>query len=83
LTSLGLPELITTNRAAFEAQAAAYATDPLRLAAVRAKLMVNRLTTPLFDTAQFTRHLEAAYGTMVDRQRAGLPLDQIELGSAP
>ena len=35
-----------------------------RLAALKQKLEANRKTTPLFDTARFTRNMEAAYEKM-------------------
>jgi len=38
-----------------------------KLAAIKAKLANNKLSMPLFDTPRFTRHLEAAYGQMVER----------------
>jgi protein O-GlcNAc transferase len=40
---------------------------------VRVKLAANRLTTPLFDTDRFRRHIEAAYTAMWERHRQGLP----------
>jgi predicted O-linked N-acetylglucosamine transferase (SPINDLY family) len=53
------------------------AADPHRLAAIRQRLAHNRLTTPLFDTPRFTRHIEAAYRAMHERCRAGLPPDHL------
>ena len=38
---------------------------------IRRKLEHNRLTTSLFDTPRFTRHLEAAYTQMYARYQAG------------
>ena len=77
LTAVGLPELITRSHADYESLALALATQPERLAAIRQKLAVNRTTQPLFDTARFTRHLEAAYMKMYERYQAGLSPDQI------
>ena len=37
------------------------------------RLKANRASFPLFDTARFTRHLEAAYARMVERHRSGEP----------
>ena len=37
------------------------AAHPEKLAAIKHKLAENRLTTPLFDTKLFTKHIEAAY----------------------
>jgi predicted O-linked N-acetylglucosamine transferase (SPINDLY family) len=73
VNAVGLAELITTTQDAYEAKAIALATDPDALTAVRQTLARNRLTAPLFDTARFTTHLEAAYRAMVARYQAGLP----------
>lgn len=73
LTALDLPELIATSWDDYEARAVELATNPERLAAVRDKLVHNRLTGPLFDTARFTRTLEAAYAEIMVRARAGQP----------
>ncbi len=73
LNAVGLPELITTAHEAYEAKAVALATNPDALTAVEQTLARNRLTAPLFDTARFTTHLEAAYQAMYARYQAGLP----------
>lgn len=67
LTAAGLPELIAPNLTAYEALALELATNPQRLRAIREKLVRNRQITPLFDTARFTRNLEAAYRAMLER----------------
>jgi len=77
LTAIGLPELITSTPQAYEELAVELATNPGKLAAFKHKLANNRLTTPLFDTQLYTRHIEAAYATMYERYRAGLPPDHI------
>lgn len=81
LTAIGLPELITPSLQAYEALALTLATDAPRLAALRQRLADNRLTQPLFNTALFTRHIEAAYTAMCQRQRAGLNPDHIVVPS--
>jgi len=55
-----LPELIAASLETYEAMALQLARDPKALAGIRAKLQRNRDTQPLFDTARFTRNLEAA-----------------------
>jgi predicted O-linked N-acetylglucosamine transferase (SPINDLY family) len=70
-TAIGLPELIAPSPGAYEALALALAQDPARLAALKAKLAANRLTTPLFDAARFCRHVERAYETMMEIARSG------------
>ena len=77
LNAVGLPELITADAAAYETLALALATEPWRLAALRARLAENRLTQPLFDTERSTRDLESAFRSMHARQQAGLPPDHI------
>ncbi len=71
LTAIGLPELIAPSVADYEEMAFTLATDRARLAELRAKLGHNRLTTPLFDIAGYTRHIEAAYRRMWDIACAG------------
>jgi protein O-GlcNAc transferase len=73
LCAIGLPELVTSSLTEYEDLALALAHRPERLAALRAKLLRNRDTEPLFDTARYTRHLESAYTIMWERQQAGLP----------
>jgi FkbM family methyltransferase len=73
LHAAGLPELVTTSLAEYEELARTLAQDPQKLALLKAKLLRNRDTEPLFDTAGFARHLEAAYAAMWKRQQAGLP----------
>jgi len=71
LSAMGLPELITENLNDYQALALALAGDRGRLKALRQKLAQNRLTTPLFDTARFRRHIEAAFTTMIEIFRRG------------
>jgi predicted O-linked N-acetylglucosamine transferase (SPINDLY family) len=79
LNAVHLPELVTTTASEYEMLAIGLAQDPARLAGLKAKLARHRLTTPLFDTPQFTRDIEAAYVIMMERHRAGLPPDHIRL----
>ena len=77
LNAIGLPELITTTQNGYEALAIELATHPDKLKAIKDKIETNRLTTPLFDTAMFTKHIEVAYTKMYERYLADLPLDHI------
>ncbi len=81
LNAIRLPELVTGTQEEYESLAVELATKPERLDEIRAKLEHNRLTTPLFDTPLFTRHLEDAYRQMYERCQAGLPPDHIDVGS--
>ena len=73
LNAIELPELITTTQSEFEARAVELALNPNQLKMIRDKLDKNRLTTPLFDSELFTRHLENAYEQMMQRYHASLP----------
>jgi predicted O-linked N-acetylglucosamine transferase (SPINDLY family) len=71
LYAIGLPELVTATLAEYEELARTLARDPERLAAIKAKLMQNRETHPLFDTARYTRDLETAFTVMWERTQHG------------
>jgi predicted O-linked N-acetylglucosamine transferase (SPINDLY family) len=73
LRAIGLDELITTSPQDYEALALRLARDPEHLARLRGRLMHNRGTHPLFDTARYTRQLEAAYLRMHELRKAGQP----------
>jgi predicted O-linked N-acetylglucosamine transferase (SPINDLY family) len=73
LSAINLPELIATTPEAYEQMAIDLANDPEKLAVIKRTLAENRLTTPLFDTKLFTRHLEAAYTAICKRHQAGAP----------
>ena len=64
LAAAGLPELVTRSLEEYEALAASLALEPGRLRKIRDRLARNRAACPLFDTARFTRHIEAAYEQM-------------------
>jgi predicted O-linked N-acetylglucosamine transferase (SPINDLY family) len=67
LKSMGLPELITHSPEEYERKALELAREPQVLQGLRARLAENLPHAPLFDTARFCRHLEAAYLTMSER----------------
>lgn len=79
LHAVGLPELVATSEAGYEALCLDLATSPAKLAAIREKLAANRKTQPLFDTARHTRALEAAYSAALERHRQGLAPDHIAI----
>jgi predicted O-linked N-acetylglucosamine transferase (SPINDLY family) len=77
LKAIDLPELITSSQDQYETLAIELASNPNKLKAIRDKLERNRLTTPLFDTPSFTKHIEIAYTRMYERYHADLPPDHI------
>jgi protein O-GlcNAc transferase len=58
LRALGLPELVTTSLAEYEALVLALGRDAQRLAALKARLAAQRSSAPLFDMTRFTRAFE-------------------------
>jgi len=77
LNAIGIPELITTNQQDYEDLAIGLAKNPKKLAAIKQKLVENRLTTPLFDAPSFTKNIENAYVKMHERYQANLPADHL------
>ena len=73
LNAIRLPELITQTQEDYEALAIKLGNNPAKLQAIKDKLEANRLTTPLFDTALFTRNIEDAYTQMYERYQTDLP----------
>ena len=71
LRAVGLPELVTTSLAEYEELAYELATNPERLAALRQRLVDQRMTCALFDTARSARNMERAFALMLERHRAG------------
>lgn len=61
LKAVGLPELITDSLEEYEGLAVDLASNPEKLNGLRRRLMVNRYSTPLFDTPRFTGNLEKIY----------------------
>ena len=61
LNAVGMEDLITNTEQEYEDLALELASDPDKLNQLRQKLDTNRLTTPLFDTEQFTKYLENGY----------------------
>jgi len=73
LRAVGLPELIAPSLESYERMAFTLARDAQALTQLKAKLARNRETYPLFDTARFTRQLEAAYRESWERHERGEP----------
>jgi predicted O-linked N-acetylglucosamine transferase (SPINDLY family) len=66
-----LPQLITGSLWQYEDTATSLAQDPVRLSRIREALANNRASTALFDTALYTKNLEAAYEWIHDRHHSG------------
>ncbi len=83
LHAIGLPDMVAPSFEAYEEKAVALATDPAGLAAIRARIETNRLTTSLFDSERYTRHYEAALLGMIERMDAGLPVASFDVAPLP
>ena len=71
LHTMRMPELVADDLRQYEALALKLASDEKLLHDLREKLLRNRLTTPLFDTARFCRHIESAYREMWNIWQSG------------
>ncbi len=71
LNAVGLSDLTTHSLDEYEALALKLARERDFLAALKARLSVNRKAYPLFDTKGFARHIEAAFIGMWERYCAG------------
>ncbi len=79
LTAIGMPELITRTPEAYESLAIELGTNSKKLKKLKKRLKRNRLTTALFDTERYTRHLEQAYTEIYQRYQQGLPSEHIKV----
>ena len=70
LCAMDMVELIVPTLEEYETLAVTLARDPSRLQDIKQKLDRNRLTSPLFDTELFARHIEAAYARMFEDHHA-------------
>jgi protein O-GlcNAc transferase len=61
LQTIELPELITRSWVEYESLAIELALNPDKLKKIKAKLIENCKSTPLFNTRLYTKHLEEAY----------------------
>lgn len=71
LHAVGLPELVTADWESYFEIARALALNPDKQRALRDKLAANLPTAPLFNTARFTRDLEALYLRMWSDHASG------------
>jgi predicted O-linked N-acetylglucosamine transferase (SPINDLY family) len=79
LVAIGLPELVVQTAEDYEKLALTYYKDRGALKALKAKLDMNRNTSPLFDSERYVKNLEQLYIQMIKRQRAGLTPDHINV----
>ena len=83
LGAIGLDELIVPDLATYEATAFRLASEPARLAALKARLRANRETEPLFRPERLTRHLEEGYRLIWRNHLEGAPPRTVEVPRLP
>ena len=79
LSTLGLPELIAETREDYVERAVAIGNDATLANALHDKLADQAATSPLFDMDRYTRDLEAAYITMMERAWNGAPAESFRV----
>lgn len=72
VTAVGLPELVTPSIAVYVQEAVRLAHDPVEIARMKAHLQGPGRDSALFNTAETTRALEAAYDAMAAQYRQGV-----------
>jgi predicted O-linked N-acetylglucosamine transferase (SPINDLY family) len=87
LGAVGLPELVTRSSGEYEALILELAHDEGKRLAIRERLGRQRERAPLFNTALYTRHLEAGFEIAYDRFFKGKPPADVKVpviaGGAP
>jgi predicted O-linked N-acetylglucosamine transferase (SPINDLY family) len=76
-----LPELVTHSLAEYRNVLLKLTRDAGALRVMRARVAEARVRSPLFDSARFTRQLEAALEAAWDRHEAGLPPDHLDIAA--
>ena len=72
LRAARLEDLVTRTEAEYRSLIAGLVSNPPSLDALKARV-AGVPSSPLFDTARFTRHFEAALAYMAGRARGGMP----------
>lgn len=81
LHAAGLGDCVFDKEADYVAAVLRLGRDPAALQQLRARLVANTLTAPLFDLPARVHELEAAWTFMAERARAGLPPESFDLSA--
>jgi predicted O-linked N-acetylglucosamine transferase (SPINDLY family) len=71
LSAIGMPQMITTTHAQYQAQAIELGLDRAKLEGLKQYLRFEGQSQVVFNTPRYVRHLEQAFHTMLDRARQG------------
>lgn len=77
LQAIGLPGLITSTEAEYEALIYELAMDQERLKSIRDHIRDHRETCPLFDTMRYTRNFERGLTMAAERHQQAMPPEDI------
>ena len=77
LTAINLPELIANSEEEYELMAIELGINPQKYEDIKNKLSNNLRVTPLFNTKQFTNHLESAFTEIYKTYHKGDKPDHI------
>jgi protein O-GlcNAc transferase len=72
VSTIGLPELVARDTEDYVRIAKELAANPEQLESVKQRVRDGARTSPLFDSARYTKNLEALYRVMWKRHAAGL-----------
>jgi hypothetical protein len=83
LGAIGVPELVAETLDGYIDRAVHFFNSREELQGLRQRIEANRWTSPLFDADRFRQHLEIGYQMMVERAKAGLEPDHIDVPALP
>jgi len=81
LTAARVPELIANSLEDYRYQAIELVRQPAKINALRQKILDNRDTCPLYDSAGMARNLEKIFTQMHDNRLAGKPPQAIRIAN--
>ena len=81
LNAMGLPELVTENEKDYESLIIDLALNPDKLLKIKEKLLINRISQPLFDSEMYTKHLENGYKKAYEYHVNGIMQQTIDIKS--
>ena len=61
LYAMDIPELVTKNQHDYERLALSLAKNPKKLLEIKSKILINKKTSPLFDSNKYVKYLENGY----------------------
>ncbi len=83
LGAIDAPELVTPTLDDYVERAVHFFNNREELQDLRRRIEANRFVSPLFDADRFRQHLETGYRMMVERAKAGLEPDHIDVPALP